>query len=78
MKLGAIPALRAAGLLDCVASIDSAAWNGRIASQLEDQKASALSQAAHSWQIAHPLYVSKVRGQLDTPPPTTVQLGLAM
>jgi hypothetical protein len=70
--------LREAGLLDRIASLDSAAWAGRIGRDLEVQRASTLSQAEHSWAVAHPLYAGKVAAQLHAAPPASVQLGLAL
>jgi len=78
VKLSAIPALREAGLLDRIASLDSATWNGRRGPALELAKASPLSQAAHSWQVSWPAYAAKIDHQLTATPPAAYQPGLAI
>ena len=70
VKLDALPALREAGLLDRVASFDSAAWNGRFGSDLEAAKTSGLTQREHTWQIAFPRYRAKIEAALGAPRPT--------
>ena len=69
VKLGALPALAAAGLLERVVSTDSAAWNGRFGSDLEAPKASTLSQRDYCWRVAWPAYRAKLDAILLPPPP---------
>jgi hypothetical protein len=64
VKLNALGALREAGLLDRIVSIDSAAWNGEFGTDKLKLKATGLSQAQRSWTVAHPQYLAKIQAQL--------------
>jgi hypothetical protein len=69
VKLGALAALRRAGLLHLVASLDSAAWNGRFGSDLEAPRSSGLNQRAYAWTVAWPAYQAKLAAALRGPAP---------
>ena len=77
LEADAIGALRDAGLLDRIASLDSSAWHGRIGRDLYESRASPLTQAQHTWWVALPRYLEKVGTELDGPQPAGTQLSLA-
>jgi hypothetical protein len=60
-------ALRSRVQLPGVISLDSEAWNGRFGQAIEEQRASGLSEAAYSWEVAQPNYASKVQAALAVP-----------
>jgi hypothetical protein len=76
VKLGALDALKRAGLLDRIASLDSAAWNNRFGRDIERQRSSGMDQRSYAWNVAWPAYKAKLDLTLNALPATR-QLPLA-
>jgi hypothetical protein len=76
VKLDAIAALRTAGLSGVIASLDSAAWNGRFGDRINAQRSSGMTQRQYSWQIAWPAYYTKITTALSAPATDARQLQL--
>jgi hypothetical protein len=60
VKLGALQR----GLPEQVASVDSAAWNGRFGTDIELQRNSGLTQREYGFKVALPRYLGKVDAAL--------------
>lgn len=65
IKLGALQSPVA--MPECVASVDSAAWNGLFGSDRQEWKTSGLPQRQWSWEVAFGRYERKVNTAIASP-----------